>query len=737
MQIESTDFYNSQSLGSGGAISAAGATVIIRTARFINCSSEGDGGGAIAATDFFCYGSTKAINTTIKIVDSLFNRCVSRGSGGAILVTSTSATLSIFGSEFTACQSKKSGGALAALDGGTATATNSIFSGNIAHGYGGGALYARNAQLTLHGVSARKNLATEGGGGALYWTGQKPPSVIPWCMQGTYPDHTFVCSPRNCTESCLPCVKGTYQSGIGMSSQEGCLPCAAGTFSSAPGTTSCSMCHVGYYSTFQGASYSSTCAECLPGSYSNVPASTSCLQCKAGTFMSNYGATICSMCQAGLYLELSGVSQLDACKECSAGFFAQYPDSSECLQCNPGFYSGPKATACEACPPGLFASEARSSQCFLCVPGRYSDAGASACASCESGKYSSSSGATDSIMCTSCSPGLFSGPGAARCASLSDFRVVNGSSLFSYGQLQNTVSLPFPFQFYCQKYSETTLSVHGVLGFGNCSLDSNNLFLPSVLNPNSEIVAIFWQSLAANNRSSIIQWSDNDAISFQWTDWATLYWAGSLTFQVSLLRNGSVLLSYIELDGIMSLGQLATVGIQGGTLGWTISFYEDKLYPGLCYHLLPDPQDCSIYRIEQYTCPYNIRLVATCGPGLYLGSDFKCTACPVGSYQTGMKNSGSCVLCEAGKYSNQTGATASEDCLAYTEANNQVGDINASEANILMYEEAGLDVSIKNPVSGHKASVVVNSYPALKYNLHLFPQRCIFIHTHSCCHCPS
>jgi hypothetical protein len=337
-------------------------------------------------------------------------------------------------------------------------------------------------------------------------------------------------------------------------------------------------------------------------------------------------------------------------------------------------------------------------------------------------------------MCLTCSPGSFSGPGAARCASISDFRLVNASSLLSKGESQVTVSIPFPFHFYCQLYNETTLSMYGVLGFGNCSLDSNNVFLPSFLSPNKAIVAVLWQILATDDKSSIIQWSDNDAITFQWTDWTTLFWAGSLTFQVSLMRNGSVLLSYIELDGIMSRGMLSTVGIQGGGLGLTISYNEDNLYPGLCYHLWPDPQDCSNYRIEPYMCPENIRLVEKCGPGLYLGSDFNCVACPVGSYQTGMNHAGSCVLCEAGKYSNQTGATAPEDCLVYTdEDSNQEGAVEISQEIFLSNkgertarDATGQDILIQVLEPGHNANIILNSHPISKGNLVLLTPRYIF-----------
>ena len=74
-----------------------------------------------------------------------------------------------------------------------------------------------------------------------------------------------------------------------------------------------------------------------------------------------------------------------------------------------------------------------------------------------------------------------------------------------------------------------------------------------------------------------------------------------------------------------------------------------------------------------------MRLVATCGPGQYLGSDYQCVSCPAGAYQTGegMQNRNNCTLCAQGTYSHSSGATAADDC---SESAGDVRDIDTSKS---------------------------------------------------------
>jgi hypothetical protein len=671
LQIESCLFQDSRSQDRGGAISAVGAVVHITATRFVNSSSLGNGGGAIFATDVICYGSTQAFTTVVDIKDSIFEGCSSSGSGGAVVVTSSLASVNISSSLFMACSSARQGGAVASIDGGSAKLVDSILVFNTASGQGGGALYSENAHLILHGVSAHGNKADAGGGGVLYWLGQLPPTVISWCRQGTYPDPSSVCDPTTCSSSCLPCQKGTYLTGSGAESQGSCLPCDAGSYSSLLGSTAstyCSNCSAGFFSTAKGATHPSVCAACEPGSYADMQASTTCMMCEPGAYTSVEGSSTCLLCPPGTYLTSSGASH--PCMECPGGSFSYHVGSVACTPCDAGYYSRLGAKICTLCPAGSFTSASSSTVCESCLPGQFSDPGAGSCAVCWAGTFSTGFGMNSSGSCTACSDGLFSGRGASRCLPIDGFRAGTVSNVFSNGSevTQINLPLPFPFNFYGEDYWNVTVSMYGLLGMGECILDELNVVLPST-HLEQSIVAVFWQPLAAPVSNGFIQWSDNDTITFQWTDWSTVSWAGiggSLTFQISLMRNGSFLLSYVELDGLMAHGDMATVGFQGGDDGVTISFYS--AYPGvrsgLCYLVSPDPIQSDQYSVERYICPDNLRLVATCEPGEFLGTDYQCILCSAGTYQTGMgmQNKNNCSLCAPGTCSQFSGATTAEDC---------------------------------------------------------------------------
>jgi predicted outer membrane repeat protein len=599
------------------------------------------------------------VDTEVSIVGSSFEGCFSRGPGGAVMVSSRSGRVLVFESVFMACRSDGQGGALSFIDSSSVKLVNSLFVNNVASGFGGGALYAENVQLILHGVSAHNNAAAAGGGGVLFWLGQFPPVVIPWCREGAFPDPASVCDPSSCLTSCLPCQRGTYLTGSGAESQESCLPCEAGTYSSLHGAKYCVMCSAGYFSTTVGAMDPSVCAACDPGSYIGLTAATTCMLCEAGTYTSEMGLSTCLLCPAGTSMSSPGASLQQACIECPGGSFSQEAASLFCQPCSAGHYSGPMATTCTICPAGTSASASGSKECESCRPGQFSNHGADMCDSCSAGKFSTSFGSSSSESCWSCDSGLFSGRGYTRCLPIDGFREGVASNVFSdeISATQITLALPFPFHFYGDEYSNVTVSKHGLIGFGEPYLNGESYKFPHGTRDKS-IIAVFWKRLAAPAGNGFIQWSDNNTITFQWTNWAIVYSkGGTLTFQVSLMRNGSVLLSYIELEG--SHSQYTAVGLQRGDTWLTINpplSANPRLYSGLCYLISPDPFNPAGYSVENYTCPENMRLVESCGPGLFLGPDYQCTLCPYGTYQTGkgMQSANSCLPYAPGTFPNHT-----------------------------------------------------------------------------------
>ena len=641
----------------------------IAFSQFINCSSI-YGGGAVAATAFVCYGLAAPFSTSVYIADSSFTQCSSDGSGGAVFAASQSAMLNVMYSTFDSCKSNGMGGALAAFTGAVARVTGSMFSGNSASGHGGGAVYVQYAQLTLHGVVAYDNIAFAGGGGALYWQNLLPPIIVPWCREGTFPDPDFECTPARCANSCLPCIAGTYQSSIGVETNESCTFCAAGTFSSSPGATVCTTCEQGKFSSAVGAT---TCSLCPNGSFTGSVSSSSCSICSMGTFSSFQGSSLCLSCFPGYYSSSTGSSDPSDCVPCSAGSFAVSPASSSCDPCGPGLFSGQNSSECTSCPAGAFSSASESTSCWICGPGSYTFQGASVCEECMQGTYSSKTGATDLASCVACNPGMFSSTGASFCLPSDRYRSSYPSNIFSNGSvLSIDIALPFAFPFYCKQYSIAAITAYGVVGFKNTTFYETNEILP----PDVEdlvFVAAFWQKLSPPTSGGFMQWSDVEQIVFQWTNWSTTTASGTdgpLTFQVALFKNGTVLLSYVQLEGVTSYDQQVIVGIQDDFSELNISLSDPQLYTGACIRISPNANQCSKYTIDQYRCANTLRLIPICAPGKYLGSNFQCQDCPSGTYQTGegMTTVKNCTLCEVGKYFNGSGAISAADCTVESES---------------------------------------------------------------------
>ena len=178
-------FTNISSSSYGGVISAVGSRVSVFDSIFSNCRSA-QGGGAIWAAQYQCFGSSGTQDTKIEIKGTSFDSCRSDASGGALLTNGKLVLLKCDDSEFKACQAS-SGGAVYVSDLSTLELTNTTFLENIAHALGGGAIHMNNAFLSVPNVSNAGfnktcnfleanltfigNRAPAGGGGILFWQG--------------------------------------------------------------------------------------------------------------------------------------------------------------------------------------------------------------------------------------------------------------------------------------------------------------------------------------------------------------------------------------------------------------------------------------------------------------------------------------------------------------------------------------------------------------------------------------
>jgi hypothetical protein len=238
---------------------------------------------------------------------------------------------------------------------------------------------------------------------------------------------------------------------------------------------------------------------------------------------------------------------------------------------------------------------------------------------------------------------------------------------------RESVTLPFAFPLYCTEYHAVDVTSHGTLefeGVGVVGVPATNDAIPSAFLQSGGLIAAFWQVLTTSSSSMFLEWRSDTEVSLQWTDWVPTSWMTEedsfITVQVSLFRNGSIVLSYLSLRGRGSAGDVASIGVQGGNQGVGLSYFSPTLSSGLCFHLFPSESVCDAYVVETFECPEKQLLVAKCPPGRYLGSNFLCSECSAGSYQTGegMVGEGSCIPCAAGKFSLSTGAASEESCVA-------------------------------------------------------------------------
>jgi hypothetical protein len=666
VQIDTSMFQNSHSEGSGGAISVIGGSITISESIFLNCSSA-VGGGAIVAADFFCYGSLESVITSVDIKSCTFEGCSSDGSGGAILVKSKSSTATISRSEFLLCYCKNSGGAISSFDGANVSVKDSSFLNNSAAGLGGGALFSHFSVLLLHAIYCSGNTALAGGGGAIFWQGVVSPRIIPWCDAGSYPSPKFVCNPSICTADCVPCKRGWFGSVVGAIDASGCSTCEAGKYSSAEGATFCLDCEKGTYSEFGGATSISSCAYCDVGKYSSALALSTCFYCPGGSYSSSLGSTYCDSCDAGKYFLGTGANQSDACIACGAGFYSE-AGTAICSGCDPGSYSLAGSQYCTTCQGGSYSNRYGSPSCYTCPNGSYSGNAAAECNLCMAGTYSNTYMATSEEACISCPEGKFSEVGYRQCYSIEHFRCSDPSDMPQDGS-NKAFQIPFSFPFYCSTYNSTLVYPHGIIEFaemGNSVLGDpiHNLRIPNL---KGTYIAVFWQFLGRRDDSLLLEWQSEVEKTIQWRDWRIKEFEdSSVSFQLSLFRNGSIILSYISLEGPGRTGDFVTIGIESNGEGIEISHNNQRVYNRLCIHLFPDQNQCNLYHFEEYKCPESISLAPSCPAGKYMGNNLKCTLCEHGKYQTGygMTSKESCAACQAGKYSTASGATAGNVCIS-------------------------------------------------------------------------
>ena len=114
------------------------------------------------------------------------------------------------------------------------------------------------------------------------------------CGAGTY--GPLAGRRDNGSSSCLLLGQGFYQTALGLTSINQALPCPPGTYGTGSGYSACTLCDPGKY---MGSSGASACTNCMIGTFNPLYGSFTiwdCYQCPANRYSLTSGVSACSQC---------------------------------------------------------------------------------------------------------------------------------------------------------------------------------------------------------------------------------------------------------------------------------------------------------------------------------------------------------------------------------------------------------------------------------------------------------
>ena len=160
-----------------------------------------------------------------------------------------------------------------------------------------------------------------------------------------------------------------------------------------------------------------------------------------------------------------------------------------------------------------------------------------------------------------------------------------------------TVDLPFAFPFFEQEQNTVNISSNGYLAFDSEAFDYTNNPIPDPQQPNN-FVAPFWDDLNPGAGDSIYYYYDEAEEQFivQYQDIPRFFDEGSLTFEVILEPDGSILYQYDEMVGTLDN---ATIGVENvnGTDGLQVAFNESYVQDDLAVSIEPIPGSLQPYTV--------------------------------------------------------------------------------------------------------------------------------------------
>ncbi|KAK3591334.1 hypothetical protein CHS0354_028441 [Potamilus streckersoni] len=412
------------------------------------------------------------------------------------------------------------------------------------------------------------------------------------CPIGTY-------QPSSGQTSCISCPSGTTTQQTGSTSSTQCVAaCSTGFFLNSLGN--CQTCPIG---TYQPSSGQTSCISCPSGTTTLQTGSTSSTQCVAacstGFFLNSLGN--CQTCPIGTYQPSSGQTSCISCPSGTTTLQTASTSSTQCVAiCGSGFFRSTSGT-CQACPIGTYQSSTEQSSCISCPSGTTTNQVASTSqaqcvAICGSGFFRSSSS-----TCQVCPIGTYQ-PNTEQSSCISCPSGTTTNQVASTSQVQCVVVCLEGFFF-------------NPLGF--CQVCAIGTYQPS----SGQTSCIVCQS-------------------------------GTTT-----LQTGSI--SSTQCVAICNSGFFRTTS--GNCQACPIGTYQPSTEQSLCISCPSGTTTNQVASTSQAQC------VGICSAGFFINTLGNCQACPIGSYQPSSGQS-SCISCQSGTTTLQTGSSFSSQCIAICSA---------------------------------------------------------------------
>jgi hypothetical protein len=151
----------------------------------------------------------------------------------------------------------------------------------------------------------------------------------------------------------------------------------------------------------------------------------------------------------------------------------------------------------------------------------------------------------------------------------------DNSSFGNADDADKIVTLPFTFHFYGVPHTAVRISSNGYLTFGTDGINFSNDPIPDPITPN-DIICPFWDDINPADGGTIHYKSGVDQFIVQYTGVPLFLDLGtSLTFQVILNADGSILYQYLSMTGTLNS---ASIGIENSDASIGLNIASNTLY---------------------------------------------------------------------------------------------------------------------------------------------------------------